>query len=334
MKYHDSMDKAQQKMTQVCIFLERHNISPMPVNYHVVYSYISKSHAELHQAMETLLASDKPIDNYVLEELFNIHLAEQDNSQKTLLKGVDKTLNVVDNSIQTSSQSVSNYISTLDESLVEIDDADTTQAKQIISALIDASYELKLSQQQLQEALLCAKSESKKTKLALEKLEQQRHIDPLTGLYKSSMMTEKAEKWIKQSRKICAIAIDIDDFRGFNDKYGHLIGDVVLNKVAKKVRSYVQESGLPIRTRGEEFVILLPDVEIHTAQEIANKMRSGVEKLKFISSRSGKRLPSLTISLGVSELGQEKNLQRLTSQAFNAIKKAKSDGKNTVVCLS
>ncbi|MDE3272600.1 GGDEF domain-containing protein [Pseudoalteromonas sp. G4] len=329
MKYHDSMAQAQQKMTEVCWFLERYNLPPIPINYHTVYSYISKSNDALCEELEGLLAADEKLDNFILENLFNRYLSEQDSSQKELIQGVSKTLDTMDTSIDKSSDTVNKYIATLDSSLIAIDDADINEAKQLIADLINASYELKGSQQHVHESLLQARQELKICQQQLQKIEKQRHVDPLTGLYKETYMADKAAVWVEQGKSICAIAIDIDDFNDFNEKYGQAVGDVVIGKVAKKIRSYVQESGLPVRTKGKEFIILLPDVSLQTAKEIAERMRSGVEKLKFISSRSGRRLPTLTISLGISEM-HDNNLNQLTAAARHSVARAKLQGKNNV----
>ena len=331
MKYHDSMAQAQQKMTEVCWFLERYNLPPIPINYHTIYSYISKSHDALCEEIEALLAADEKLDSYTLENLFNRYLSEYDPSQKKLVKGVSETIDIMDNSVDQSSDSVNKYIATLDSSLVAIDDADISEAKQLIADLIDASYELKGSQQHVHESLLQARQELKNCQQQLQQIEKHRHVDPLTGLYKETYMVDKAAVWVEQGKSLCAIAIDIDDFSDFNEKYGQAVGDVVIGKVAKKIRSYVQDSGLPVRTKGKEFMILLPDVSVQTAKEIAERMRSGVEKLKFISSRSGKRLPTLTVSLGISEMKEkEQDLKQLTASARHFVARAKLQGKNNV----
>lgn len=335
MKYHDSMEQAQQKMTEASWFLERFNIPVHPINYHVAYCYISKSHDALNQEIEQRIDNEHSIDSYVLEELFNRHLAEQPQNQKVLIKDVKKTIDSIEESTQVSSQSIDEYMVTLNESLLELNKSTAlSSAQQVVTSLIDASKKVKRAQQVLQEALSRAQKQASKTNQKLLKIERQRTIDPLTGLYKSSMMIEHAETWIAQNKSICALAIDIDDFALFNQKYGPLVGDVVLSKIAKKVRSYVQESGLPVRVRGEEFMILLPEVNLHTATEIASQMRSGVEKLKFISSRSGKRLPKLTVSIGVSELDANRSFELMTNNAYKGMRKAKLDGKNRVTCYS
>lgn len=129
------------------------------------------------------------------------------------------------------------------------------------------------------------------------------YLDPLTGLYNHKAMTKHLELWLSEdpAKKVAAIVINIDEFSKINTRLGPVISDVLLSKIANKVSSYVGESGLPIRSAGDEFLILLPDVERFIAGEIAEKIRQGVEKLRFISSKSGTRLPPMTLSIGVSD---------------------------------
>jgi diguanylate cyclase len=99
-----------------------------------------------------------------------------------------------------------------------------------------------------------------------------------------------------------------------NEQLGSLISDVLLTKVANKISSYVGESGLPVRSAGDEFLILLPDVERNIAGEIAKKIKQGVEKLRFVSSKSGTRLPQMTLSIGVSDYNVATSANSIVTQ--------------------
>jgi diguanylate cyclase len=99
-----------------------------------------------------------------------------------------------------------------------------------------------------------------------------------------------------------------------NESLGPLISDVLLTKIANKVSSYVGESGLPVRSAGDEFLILLPDVKRIVAGEVAEKIRQSVEKLRFITSKSGTRLPQMTLSIGVSDYNVATSANNIISQ--------------------
>jgi diguanylate cyclase len=87
-----------------------------------------------------------------------------------------------------------------------------------------------------------------------------------------------------------------------------------LTKIANKISSYVNESGLMIRSAGDEFLLLLLDVERSMAGEIAEKIRQSIEKLRFTSSKSGTRLPQITLSMGGSDYNVATSAHNIINQ--------------------
>jgi diguanylate cyclase len=129
-------------------------------------------------------------------------------------------------------------------------------------------------------------------------------------------MNQHLELWLSDdpAKQVSAIVINIDQFAKMNESLGPLISDVLLTKIANKVSSYVGESGLPVRSAGDEFLILLPDVKRIVAGEVAEKIRQSVEKLRFITSKSGTRLPQMTLSIGVSDYNVATSANNIISQ--------------------
>ncbi|PAJ73632.1 GGDEF domain-containing protein [Pseudoalteromonas sp. NBT06-2] len=325
------MAQAQDKMTRLCLFLEEHQLAPHPINYHVAYAYISADNAELNKEIALCISNKQPLDDFILENLYQRHLSQEQKSQDLLIKGVTKVVNNIETLTTEGSLAINQYIAQLDSSLLSIDENNLTESRQVLASIIDASHKLKTSQLKLQDNLMQAQTETKKTKQKLLALKQATHKDPLTGLFKQNYMIEQAQLWIDENKSLCAINISIDDFNDFSCRYGHIISDVVLNKIASKVKSYVLESGLPVRTKQEEFLIILPELELTVVTEIAEKMRSGVEKLRFVSSRTGRRLPTITISMGIAQISPNEELNHLTRKASSATEQAKQAGKNTVI---
>lgn len=130
---------------------------------------------------------------------------------------------------------------------------------------------------------------------------------------------------------MCAIAIQIDNLDHFIDNYGDIIGEVILSKVAKQIQKYVFESGLPGRTSKDAFTILLADIDPETANVIAEKVRNGVEKLRFVSSKNGIKLPPINLSLGIAKHQDEKDFNNLARTAPNAAHKARSLGQSSFI---
>ena len=168
----------------------------------------------------------------------------------------------------------------------------------------------------------------------LEKLEQNEREfisaliekDPLTGVYNRRKFDNDIELLISMSdrtTKGCALLIlDIDNFKDFNDKYGHFEGDLLLKKVTHNIRSSIRRyDKIHIyRYGGEEFVIIIPDTTANEALTIGERLRKNV-----------KEACDVTISVGVSHYKElAGNISELITNADKALYKAKRAGKNKV----
>lgn len=164
-------------------------------------------------------------------------------------------------------------------------------------------------------------------------LEMAAHTDALTKAFNKGYIMEALEVEFKRAKALhqdfSLIIFDLDHFKKINDGYGHDAGDLVLREVAALVRTKVlPESALLGRFGGEEFLVLLPNTGIDTAADIAEKLRSTIEKTNF--NYEGKRLP-VTSSAGVAELSLEiESSQSLFKLADKAVYQAKNGGRNQV----
>jgi diguanylate cyclase len=334
MKYQDSLQQASEKAAQVKVFLQRTNLAAHPVNYAVCYEYISGQNAPLCHIIEQKLAARAPLDDFVMADLYSRFLAPENPQQQQLLQDASGMVNRMSAYTDVAAENLDNYLQQLDSSILQLQQQSITDTKAmpIVSELHQVTAEFKLSQQQLQQQLLLANQQSHQLRHELEQQKQQRLLDPLTGLYNRLAMQNQLDIWFSEQpdRRVAAIAVNLDHFSRFNQEYGNTIGDVILSKVARKISSYVQSSGLPVRSGGEEFLILLPDVDLRSASEIAEQVRRGVEKLRFVSSRSKKTLPKVTISLGVSLYQHSENWYQFLGRTAEVLQLAKQRGRNQV----
>lgn len=332
MMYQDSIDQASEKASLAIAFLQRHRLAAHPVNFTVGYDYISGVNADLCQAIELKLAAHIPFDDFVMAELYSNFITKTTKDNEQLIQQVSQLVEKLTQGSAEAGEALSDYISVLDHSLLALKSDDPAQARDTMHRLLDATYDIKTSQQKLRDQLQKSTAHTEQLQQELADLKKSREVDSLTGLYNRLAMQEHVDIWLTDDpkRQIAAIAVDLDHFRQFNQDYGFNIGDVILSKVAKKISSYVQESGLPVRAGGEEFLILLPDVDLRTASEIAEQVRRGVEKLRFVSSRSKKALPKVTISLGVTLYQAQENWHQFLARTTAVMNIAKKRGRNQV----
>lgn len=335
MMYNDPVALAREKSSQAAAFLLRHNLAPHPVNYTVSYEYSSGSNDGLCQAIEQRVAAKLPFDDFIMAELYSHWVEKTQQHNEQLVKRVGGMVSRLSGCTDIAHEATSEYLELLDHQLPELIHQDPA-LKLNMMQLIEATEKVRRSHQQLNQQLDIANQQSHQLRNELKEMKQLRLLDPLTGLYNRLAMQEHLELWFTEQpeRQIAAIAVDLDHFRQFNQDFGDTIGDIILSKVARKVRSYVQDSGLPIRAGGEEFLILLPDVDLRTAGEIAEQVRKGVEKLRFVSARNKKTLPKVTISLGVSLYQAKENWQQFLARTSQILQIAKHRGRNQVATES
>lgn len=157
--------------------------------------------------------------------------------------------------------------------------------------------------------------------------------DALTGLHNRGWLDDAFDREVKRSERdelpLSMIMIDVDDFKNYNDTYGHLAGDKVLVTVAEAIRNPLRPNDLVARFGGEEFAVLLPETTVKNAKIIAERLRENVSTADP-GSLEGQLLPKVTISLGIAARQPGYTLDMMIAAADVAMYHAKRNGKNCV----
>jgi len=321
MKYHDSIKQANKTMTLAVAQLSQWYLPVNPINYAVSYEYCKNKKPILTASIKRLLLSGKNLDSFFMEELFKEHLLEQSKFRDDIISDLSQLFTQVQESCLKSTSGAQDLIEQLDDNIPALMSSDRNKVKSAISKLHQASTLFKKQQQQLVEQLELSQLQTQALEYELEEVRQEVYLDPITGLHNRKAMSKHVDAWLSEDadRGIAAIVISVDHFGQFSERFGALIGDVILSKIAKKVASYVDDSGLPVRSASDEFIVLLPDVDGSIASEIAEKIKQGVEKLRFVSVQSGVRLPKMSISCGISEMKNKEPLNQFINRSRKTI---------------
>lgn len=165
-----------------------------------------------------------------------------------------------------------------------------------------------------------------------KELEAAAMTDFMTGLLNRRSMNKKlkaAFAEIKEARNCAALILaDIDDFKHINDTYGHECGDYILKEVADTIKETVGIDGIAARWGGEEFLILLNNATLTSAQLIGEKIRDKIKEKIFLYNR---HQITLTMTLGVAELDLCQGIDASIISADKAMYKGKNMSKNCVV---
>ncbi len=164
---------------------------------------------------------------------------------------------------------------------------------------------------------------------ANRRLQKLSYHDPLTGLPNRRRMHEAMDA--AHGRRMAVIYIDIDHFKDLNDRYGHSAGDEVLQRVVTVISTCLPEDSLLARHGGEEFICLLPDTDLATATQLAEKLRSTLAGTP-VAIPGGPADARITISAGVAlrTLHDAEDARRLLRDADRAMYLAKDEGRNRV----
>lgn len=321
MKHHDSIKQAEQKLALAVKQLQLWYLPATPINYAVAYEYIIGKNQQLITLIKQQLSVGKKLDNFFVEELYQQVILGQSSLRDEIITDIDGLITDVQKSNQQSSRSLNDFVSKVDASVADIRSHNAKKINQAVAQIEKASQRLKKQQQLLANQLTASKKQTLSLQNELEEVRKDIYLDPLTGMYNRKALNKHIETWTKQdpNRQVAAIVINIDQLTTVDQKFGSLISNVLLSKIASKINSYVGESGLPVRSGNDEFLILLPEVEQPVAVEIAEKIRQGVEKLRFVSSKSGVRLPQMTISMGVNDFRLSQNIHSIIDYTRNLV---------------
>ena len=197
------------------------------------------------------------------------------------------------------------------------------------------AYQNQIQRDQAYQAL--RESQRKLTEQNIE-LERLNRVDGLTGLSNRGYFNESMEReWkraIREQIDLSVLMIDVDNFKRYNDTYGHLAGDEVLKSVAEMMRKGASRpADIPARFGGEEFVVLLPATPLAGARHVGNRICRAVEGLHLPHSASSVGA-YVTISIGAAATAPARgdaDFLRLIETADKALYEAKRTGKNRVM---
>lgn len=154
--------------------------------------------------------------------------------------------------------------------------------------------------------------------------------DALTGAENRVRMLTKLRELhglVKRRVHPCGIAImDLDHFKTINDKYGHLFGDQVLATSVRHVVMHLRPYDSVFRYGGDEFLISLPDADLHITQVVIDRIREGIATLAFATDRP--KTISTTASFGITQLDSDVSVEESINRADTALYAAKTSGRN------
>lgn len=262
-------------------FLSSHSIAPTPVNYSVIYLYISNENELLNAAIDKQLKQKSIITTDFIADLFKRYVSFSEHVENNVLSPFEETLTKTLAQINLqmgNGEKTSKSLQKLNTILTKT--KHNQSVKPVVNFLYDTINNAKAQHQALSQELSTTQQELNQLKSKLASSRQEALVDALTGLLNRRGCDEKLQA-LTFSQTHSSLAIDIDHFKRINDDFGHFVGDQVIQRIAKTIASQISVHDLAVRFGGEEFVVVMANKSMSEAKITAEKIRIAIEKMKL-----------------------------------------------------
>jgi diguanylate cyclase len=224
------------------------------------------------------------------------------------------------------------HLATANQELRRTVDRGTIRA--VVATLINHIQDSEERASAFQTALQSSQQVIKGLRQDLEQAREEGNTDPLTLLSNRrhfDRVLKRAVETANDNRSpLSLLMIDIDDFKGFNDVYGHQVGDDVLRLLGATLKEATSEWGDAARVGGDEFAVILRDNAFSKAHERAEMIRRSIVEREVQRRATKERLGRITISIGVAQYEPPEPASALVDRADRHLLRAKELGRNRV----
>lgn len=309
--------------------LDKYQLSLLPTNYSVFFIYVNATNPVLTEQINLLIENNN-IDDISINELYEEYISQVSQLDNEILSPLTATIDTILGKLEQhvySEEKAVNDLQKIDKALSKSLQKNTL--KQIITYVQNTVNDSVKQHKALSEEITCTNNEIKDLKIKLNESKQEAISDSLTGFLNRRGCKQKLyELDIEDTHT--SLIIDIDHFKSVNDNFGHLIGDKVIQKVTQAIKSHLSDNDIAVRYGGEEFVVVVVNKTLYEAQDIAERIRLSICKLKLKQKNSDKFLPQISVSIGIAETKNETHWQSVIERADKALYEAKNSGRNCI----
>ncbi len=328
-----------QYASQSLRLMQQRGVAPTPENYAVWFHYALGDNSDLNHEIRTIINNNLGFTKENNSYLYHKYIISNRN-QKVLDDATVNTQKILVEALRIVNDfngETKSYNHDTDEYLENIsrDFAGNENVKSIFKELIDATAKLRASGENISHKLEESTREINHLRKDLQQVTVEAQRDFLTGVYNRKSFERLIDEQMLISKEnnteLCLLMIDVDHFKQFNDKFGHLLGDEVLKIVARTLTDTIKGRDVVARFGGEEFVVFLPETPIEGGIKVAEMIRTSIAGKSLKRRDTGETFGSITVSLGVSRFRPESDtLLTLIKRADDALYSSKHNGRNQV----
>ena len=339
MKFAENSTQSAEHLRQAIPLMVKCNIPPNPLNYALWYTYVSNRIPHLNQQIDQTIDTYGTCPTLLGEQLFREHvISEEVSDSEEARNQIIALTNTLNTQANHAAKHTSDFGSVLEDSLKGLSETGNNDQEitSIINRLAENTASISESTALFQKQIADAQAEIVALKDELHKTKQDARVDPLTGLFNRRAFDAELEQitGAPKHAEATLIMIDIDHFKKFNDEYGHLMGDKVLQYFGKLLKAECQKPILPVRFGGEEFAILMIGKQKNDGEVLAEILRKKIQAIRIKQKKSGKVISSITASFGISQRLPNESPEQMIERADKALYHAKASGRNQVQTAS
>ena len=310
-----------------------------PRIYEFCYAYATGEYPSLNLVINDLLTRRVAVGDATIQQIGEKYIPQNDNGERIDNVGlrVKQVINEVLGALGTIIGAESTFSSDLaqtDDKLAVIKDRQTLVDE--IKNMMQSAGRVGDNQRKLEEHLNTSIDEINDLRGQLQKIRSASVTDPITGLPNRQAFEQALEKALADrmdgNASVCLALCDIDDFKKFNDAWGHLTGDQVLCLVATEIRQKVAKAGIVARLGSAQFAVIQPNVQIDAARALADQIRCAIMSRDITMRSTSQKLGRVSLSFGIVTAHADEDSESLVFRVQTCLRAAKDRGRNRVVC--
>ena len=340
MEDNKSIEELHSYVRLILPLMSKQNVPITPKNYTVWYEYVSGENKELRKIIDGMLEKEEKFTEKKNDWLYRQFFSEKDETQLTKLRqDLQKFLHTILSEIIGMSGQSERYEAVITKSVDKLSGNVSIQnIRKVVNDIIVETKKIGKVSKAIKEKLIKTTEELETLQQEFNRAKTEALIDFLTGVGNRKAFDERlaaiAGAADSEGDDLCLLLIDIDHFKNFNDKFGHIVGDEVLKFVSKKIKEMIKGGDFLARFGGEEFAIILPRTSLSDANIVAENIRHFFTQAKLKSTASSKKLGGITISIGAACYRSGEPLEEFVNRCDKALYHAKETGRNRVATES
>ena len=320
-----------------CKAMATHGVVPTPHNYTVWYTYVAGTMPALCQAIDALLGQQASFTDELNADLYKRYFGSSEDQVDVIETGgrLQAVMDQVSRYLNDHNGDMDSFGHTLDNISSAIGRSQPVdKVRALVADLVKETQSMAKRNYTLESRLGRIATEVTELRENLQAVQREALTDALTGIpnrkFFDARLQEAAREALNEGEALSLVLCDIDHFKRFNDNYGHQIGDQVLRLVARTLSDSVKGRDTPARFGGEEFAIILPRTNLQQAAIVADQIRNGISRRRFVGKDTRDDYGGVTLSFGVAQYRANEELSELVRRADAALYHAKHEGRNRV----